>query len=237
MTTSPAADITAVRRRLVDEASTKVITDDEVDEAIQAAVARYSKDRPLRVTEDVTGNDTGYYVRDGSGAVLTEWVEGWSWVIRLEYPAAAVSATHDPDYLDPEKDLATYRDASKVYFWLPYHTPASTETLRFTFAAPRTLTDASDTIVTEDKDALYALSTAYALMALANAKAGTIGTSIQANAVDYKGASGRYKDMADKWMAVYESHMGLGDALPPKAASRFVDWDFSTRSGRRRLTH
>lgn len=245
MPTSPAAAITAVRRRIADNATTKLLPDEEVDEAIQSAVAEYARHRPDQLTEDVTGDGTSFYPLDGGSAVLASWVEGFSVVRRVEYPAAAVSASHSPTFLDVDADVTIYRDATPLtYLWLTRHRPSATETVRVTYTSPRVLTASADTIEAEDKDALYALATSYALLILGSKMAGTTAKAIGANAVDYAGAQGRYKAMADAWRERYEAHMGLGGgggggAAPktPTASSRFVDWDFSTRRGKRRLTH
>lgn len=103
------------------------------DRLIKAALERYSHDAPNEVTEDITGDAGKYY---GLAASLTAWVEGFSRVVAIEYPAPTVASDEAPTYLDPEDWNDDYWDGSTRYLYLPNHAPAATEAMRVRHTAP-----------------------------------------------------------------------------------------------------
>lgn len=123
------------------------LTDIQRDRNIKAALERYSRDKPDEITSDVTGDAGKYYAINTTN--LPSWVEGWSQVVKIEYPAATVSSDEAPTYLDPEDWDDDYWDASGAspvrYLYLPNHAPAATETLRIRYTAPYLWTASSIT--------------------------------------------------------------------------------------------
>lgn len=103
---------------------------------IKAAVAEYSNDRPLIVWGDVTGDAGKYYPLTGVGAVLSQWVEGFSRVVSIQYPAPTIASDETPIYLEPENWDDNYWASSIRYLFLPNHAPAATETMRIGYACP-----------------------------------------------------------------------------------------------------
>lgn len=113
---------------------------------IKAAVERYSNDRPDEVTEDESGDAGKYYPLTGGSAVLASWVEDFSRILQIEYPAQAVADDEIPQYLEPEDWDDRYRDGSNVlYLFLPNHAPAATETMRIKYTVPYAWTASSTT--------------------------------------------------------------------------------------------
>lgn len=100
---------------------------------IKAAVEMYSNDRPEQVTADVTGDGGKYYL---ISSVLTSFIEGFSRVLEIEYPAQAVTADHVPTMLDSEDWDDDYNNGTARYLFFPNHSPASTETVRVRHTAP-----------------------------------------------------------------------------------------------------
>lgn len=104
---------------------------------VKAALERYSHDKPDIAYKDVTGDGGNYYA---IAANLTSWSEGFSQVIKVEYPAATVASDEMPVYLDPEDWDDSYWDSSGVsplrYLYLPNHAPAATEKIRIQYTAP-----------------------------------------------------------------------------------------------------
>lgn len=107
------------------------------DRDIKAAVERYSTDAPDGYTEDVTG-DAGKYYPVASN--FTYWVEGFSRIVEIEYPAADITADEQPQYLEPEDWRDDYwKVVSSVhtrYLYLPNHSPAATEAMRVRYTVP-----------------------------------------------------------------------------------------------------
>lgn len=237
---APSSTVDKVRRRLADLSTTNPLAEDYtvLDEAITAAVTRYSQDRPRRVVEDEAGNGTPYYVLVGAGALLTSWVDGFSRIAWIEYPAAAVSATHAPTYLQqPDDWVEDYQDASKTYLRLLSVTPTASETLRIAYTAPHSHTDASDTIPTGDVDALCDLAAHYACLALATKMAASQDSLISADSTNYRDGQLRFKQQAEEWLKSYQSRIGQA-ASGTSGASATADWDRGYQNSRLTwLTH
>lgn len=100
---------------------------------IKAALERYSRDNPDEVTVDVSGDGGNYYA---IAANLTYWVEGFSQIIAIQYPAPTVASDEAPVYLDREDWDDNYWDGSTRYLFLPNHSPAATEAMRIQYIAP-----------------------------------------------------------------------------------------------------
>lgn len=236
MTTTPAATILRVRRRLVDtDVDIQNLSDDTVDEAVLAALERYSQIKPGHSTVNITGDGTSFYAQSN----LTGFVDEWSEIMSLEYPAEAVSSTHTPIFLDPTSDWTWYRDASTKYLWLPNHSPAATETVRVTFTIPRVLTSASNTVISSHLDAVLALSCGYCCLFLAGQKAGTSAPMVNADIANFEGAQRRYTETAREFINLFNERMGVGDKTDIKAAGVRHDWDLrgTARGKAPRLTH
>lgn len=100
---------------------------------IKQAVERYSNDKPDEYTEDLTGDGGKYYPITS----LTKFIDFFSRVTQIEYPAQAVSADHQPQYLDDEDWVDDYRISTNTrYLFFPNHAPASTETARVKYTLP-----------------------------------------------------------------------------------------------------
>lgn len=111
--------------------------------AVRGAVERYSHDRPDKRIDDVTGAATRYYEL---ATALTDWSEGFSRVLDIEYPAHDVEDDAQPQYLDGDDWRDDYWAADKRYLYLPNHAPAATETMRVTYSVPWTWTASTTTV-------------------------------------------------------------------------------------------
>ena len=100
---------------------------------IKAALERYSNDSPYEITTDISGDAGKYY---DIATLITTWVEGFSRIVSIQYPAQAIASDTTPVYLDPEDYDDDYWQGSKRYLWLPNHAPAATETMRIRYTAP-----------------------------------------------------------------------------------------------------
>jgi len=100
---------------------------------IKQAVSRYSRDNPDEDIDDVTGDGGQYYVLSTE---LTNWREGFSRVLSIDYPAPTVASDEAPAYLDPDNWDDDYWASGSRYLYLPNHSPASTETMRIRYTTP-----------------------------------------------------------------------------------------------------
>jgi hypothetical protein len=241
---APASTLSAVRYRLVDTSATNpnLVTGTTLQAAVDMAVSKFSLDRPRVVVEDETTLTSPYVPIVGTGAVLASWVDGFSTIRRLEFPAGVVGPNHTPTYLEEGDDFEVgYRDATKTYLRLKTVVPTASEVLRVTYTAPHTHTDASNTISSMDLEALYDLAAHFGCVQLATRAAASSDPLIQADSVNHRDSQLRFKQQADVWMDSYKDRMGIeadGEGKRGVAgASVVADWDERGQHGYPFLTH
>ncbi|MEE8307078.1 MAG: hypothetical protein V3R81_07415 [Gammaproteobacteria bacterium] len=202
---------------------------DTIHKMIKAAVMRYSKDvpRPAQV-DDVTGDGGNYY---GIEAELSSWVEGFSRISRIEYPAATIASDEFPIYLEDEDFQDDYWiDVSGTQtrnLLLHNHAPASTETMRITYSVPYVWTGSVEAaaIPQEDFWALVDLAAGLCCQTLA-ARYSQIGdTPIAADSVNHVTKAQEYAARAKMFIASYEEHFGFGDDETDQPGGYFAELD------------
>lgn len=235
---APTTTTDKVRRRLVDLSTTNPLAGDYtvLEEAITAAVTRFSQDRPRDVVVDVAGSGSEYYPLTGGSSVATSWVDGSSRIASIDYPAAAVAAGYTPTWLDPDLDWTIYRSATVTYLRFRSTSPASGETARVTYTAPHTHTSVTDTVPAPDLDALCDLAAHYACLALATKAAASQDSVIAADSTNYRDSQLRFNQQAESWLKSYEDRMGIKDG-GVAGASATGDWNRSNTVGQPWLTH
>ena len=117
---------------------------------IRAAVSAYSHDRPDIYVEDESGDGGKYYVMVGGSALLAQWVDGFSHVLSIEYPAATVASDEAPTYLEVDDyDDDYWVDVSGTqtrYLYFKNASPAATDTWRIAYTIPYKWTASSTTV-------------------------------------------------------------------------------------------
>lgn len=246
---------------------------------ITAAVERYSRDRPDTSIEDVTGDGGKYYVLS---TALDNWTEGFSRVVGIEYPAAAVASDETPTYLEPEDwDDAFWAEITGTqtrHLYLPNHAPAATETMRITYTVPwlwvaagtgtavastghgfsvndyvyldgstyyaagdrriatHQVTAVADvdnftvkflgaSIPQEDFFAVCNLAAGLCCQAIAAKFAQSKDSTTNIDSAAHASKSTDYAARAQEFIKLYETHLGLNEDTPVKAAGAFVDMD------------
>lgn len=205
------------------------LSDANIEAMIKAAVERYSHDAPDDVTADVTGDGGKYYA---IATALTSWVEGFSEVLTIEYPAEAIANDDIPDYLEPDDWDDNYKQGGTRYLFLPNHAPAATETMRINYTVPYTFTgdpSATDT-PTGDFYAICHLAAGLSCQAIAAKYSRTSDSTIAADSVNHTSRASEFARRAREFIAFYEQHMGIssgadgGESREP-SASDWVDLD------------
>lgn len=195
-------------------------------EAVKAAIETYGKDRPDLVVKDVTGTDSRYYGVTG----LTGWVEDFSRVLYVEFPAADVSANESPQLLERDAWQDDYWAGSTRYLYLPNHTPATSQALRVAYTIPYAITGSapSEAVSVPAQDA-YAISYLVAskyCQALAAKYAKTSDSTIGVDAVGHHTRADAFAQRAREFYNMYAYELGLKrEDKPVKPQSAFVDWD------------
>lgn len=198
---------------------------------VPAAVERYGHDRPEDVTTDVTGDGGRYY---GITASLASWVEGYSTITSIEYPAITIASDDVPVYLDNDDWDDDYWVADTRYLFLPNHAPASTETMRIRHTVPYVETSGEYNIPARDFYALGHLLASMYCQSLAIRYSKTTDSGIAADSVGHTSRAGEFSARARELEKVYLNHMELDKDQDLRPAGEFINWDTDTGDGRRR---
>ena len=243
MTSFPLTTFTTAILQIAPEIETD-FSQDDYEQSVKEALQSYSKQFPDSYTEDITGDAGKYYpVTD-----LTQWVEGFSVITEMQYPAATIASDETPVLVDAEDyDPAYWVDVSGTqtrYIYFRTIAPATTEAFRSTYSTPYTFSGSPEAVDVPAQDfyALVKLAACFACRSVAT-KYSLIGDSlVTADAASHTTKAQEFRTNADKFCAGYRLDMGLPSdpsAAPIKPAQMFAtrtvnpDWE----RGRRFLFH
>lgn len=215
------ADIASIATGLVQDDSARLDAA-TIDLAIDLAVARYSKDRPRVIVEDVASTGT---------AILnlpTEWVDEASAIASIEYPMGDVP----PALIDSDR-YTVYQSPAGYNLMLIYPPPVG-ETMRLTYTLPHVLTDLVDTIPPRDREPVACWAAAHLLEQLASFHAGDTDSTIGADRVDHRAGAESYAARARAARKRYFDELGLKPQRSV-AAGAVVDLDLPDSRGNDRL--
>lgn len=198
------------------------LKDPDYQNAISAALARYSGDLQMLVAVDIAG--TGSHDYD----LPVAWVDGFSEVSQIEYPVGQV-----PEALLDKNDYALYLTPTGTKLRLLYAAPNATESLRITFPVLRTTGDIND----NDLDAFAALAASICFEMLAGIYVGSTDPTIQADAVNYRSKSGEAAARAKALFKLYKIQMNIPDDDDMPAAAVVGSNQLNYPGGIDRLTH
>jgi len=196
-----------------------------VDAAVKAAVEKYSKDKPDAQVDDVTGDGGKYY---GIASELSGWVEGFSRITKIEYPAATIADDETPIYLDPEDWQDDYWASDTRYLWLPSHAPVASEAMRITYTLSYKWSGDPEVTTTPTGD-FYAIchwAAGLCCLEIATKFAQSKDSTIAADSAAQSSKSTDFAARAQEFFALYNQYMGIveeGGAIEP--AGEFVDLD------------
>ncbi|HRR87635.1 MAG TPA: hypothetical protein P5316_21730 [Phycisphaerae bacterium] len=210
--------IDLVKSKVKDD-SGRLTDDDDYSPAVAAALAKYSKDRPGELVDDVNGAGThDVDLPDG-------WVEGFSRVSSVEYPVGLV-----PEAYLPERDWRIYRGPDGPVLRLLREVPSIGSPVRVTITVPRVEAD----IVSGDLDAVGCLAASFCCETLANLFAQTSDPTIAADVVNYRTKSGEFAARGKRLRQLYLDHLGIdADGGFPAASVKAS----APETDRVRLTH
>lgn len=103
---------------------------------IKQAVSQYAQDQPEGdQVDDISGDGGRYY---DLASLASAWVEGFSRIVSIEYPAQAIGDDATPIYLDSGDWDDSYFQGGVRYLFFPNHAPASGETMRVRYTTSYT---------------------------------------------------------------------------------------------------
>lgn len=200
---------------------TSHLTPADVIQAIERAAWEYSKYRPREMYKDYTG--------DGSTqtwAVPTDWEDGFSQIISVEWPLGELPPETDQTEQFPW-DVYYDLTAAAWKFRLPEDTPTSSETVRIRYTIRHTISENAFTVPDADFYAVCDIAAEECCRILASYYAQSGDTTISADAVSWGTKSGEYRSLAKEFRKKWQDALGVSEE-GPAAAGVIVDWDLSS---------
>ncbi len=188
---------------------------DEKNAAVLAALEEYSKARPLRKAELITGTGSFDYALDGATPKLAAWRDTLSAIVSIVYPWSATSAT--PPALDTD-DYAVLRLSTGLVLRFTSATPTSPEQFLVEYTTLHTADSATSTVPTADEETLSDLCASYACEALAGFYCQSTDGSFAADTVAHLSKAQEYRAQAKRWRDAYLAKMGGDSADSPASA-------------------
>lgn len=192
---------------------------DDFTNAIDAALATYSRHLPKKVSEDLAG--------DGSHdlELPDNWIDEFSVIKSVEYPVDEV-----PAILIDKSAWMIYQSPDGNVLRLLSESPEIGESVRVRFTIPRLEAD----VRPGDEDAVASLAAANCCDVLANIFTQTGDTTISADSVDYRSKGDEFARRAKALRQRYFDHMGIKADAPQPGFSTVAE---APADGRIRLTH
>lgn len=202
----------------------------QIEDAFRESLTRYESDVPRLIIEDLAGTGSAY------DFALTGWVDRFSAIERVEYPAGRRPAL----YLEAT-DWDIYRTVDTTKLRLQLITPGSTETVRVTYTARHTI-DGLDgatatTVYAWHEDAVVNLAAANLMQRAADRYLHEQGGSmLDADVVDRQAKADVARRLASALEARYNKFLNIESGVRP--AGGVIDWDLTfAGSGLDKLTH
>ncbi|MGB3749447.1 MAG: hypothetical protein WA961_14705 [Rhodanobacter sp.] len=201
-----------------------VVTTVQRDEAIAAALAQYSADRPRHVVVDVVS----------SGGQRIDLPVGFtedSRLVGVEYPIGRI-----PTALLPLAEISIYAAPTVRQLDLPVFTDVG-DALRVTYTAEQLVDASDDTVPLRHRQSVASLAASYLCVQLASYYATEGEPSIAADTVDRKTKSDRFRMLAKDLAAAYTRVVGVAPSDRTRGASVTVPLERSNALGGRRMFH
>ena len=220
--------IDVIKNELV-QAPDDVLGMSKYERAVDAAIRFYSEANPLEKIMDQTG-DGGTF----EWAVPDDWLETWSHIVQVEYPAGEAGEKAIQDLVEM-KDYQVVRTATGTFKWrLLTIVPDTGKTVRFTYTTRHVLTDDSSTLPHDSAEdgVLYAGAYVACMMAAAYYTR-MIPANLVEDTTDHSQKAQLYLNQAGEYKAI----SGLADIIDmggaeARPATFFRELDVSPQWGR-----
>ncbi len=216
-------------RTLVDDRvrdSAAKLTQPQKDAAIADAAKVYSRARPRRRLQEITGTGTAF-----TFVLANDFEDGFSAVLAVEFPVGKQC----PEYLD-EDEFAVRRqlDGTLKLHWFARTLPDQAKA-HVTYTVRHLVAAGDDTVPIADRDAGASLAAAICARQLGMLYTQTSDPTLTADAVSYRTKGEEYFARAKELEAAYNRHLGLEG--PARAASVSKDLDVTLQGGHPRFFH
>jgi hypothetical protein len=201
------------------------ISETQRDNAIAAAVARYSKDRPRPKVQDVTSAEGGNYLD-----LPEAWESDFSELQNLEYPIGEFP----PSFVSSQA-WSLYAAPEGLSIMVGYSFPQDA-VIRVSFSIAHQVDSTEDTIPLGDREPVCCLAAANLCDQLAGLYSGDGDSTIQADSVDHRSKASEFSSRARALRKRYFDELGI-DTNKTVAAGVVVDLDLQSSLGGERLTH
>lgn len=185
-----------------DEAS--ALASGEIDNAILAAVKRYSRHKPHSLVHEFQG-DGGY-----DYSLPEDWVQGFSRITQVEYPYDE----QRPNII-PKEDWTIFlkfvnSTQTHVLRFLAIK-PAAANSIRVLYTIPHVINDSASTVFDIDSEAVCCLAASYCCGALSRKYSQTSDPTIAADVVNYAAKASSYASRAKELFNSYLDQLGLAE--------------------------
>jgi hypothetical protein len=199
----------------------------------EALTGRYSLARPVAKVKDLTG-DGVLYKWTLNTTNFPGWVEDWSTIRDLEYPAAEATE-REPETLAKEEWITVRVSNTARDLRLTSLTPSSGKKLRVHYTALH-LEDGTD-VPDGDFEGVVNLAGHIACQRLAAIYTQLGDATLGADAVDYGRKADTYRELAKIYEERFKELFGTDVEEQQPAASATVEWPVKLEDGGGRLTH
>lgn len=190
----------------------------EIDNAILAAVKRYSRHKPQSLVHELAGNGGYDY------SLPDDWVQGFSRITQVEYPYD----TQCPNVIPQENWILFLKlvngTQTLVLRFLTF-SPVAGEFARIIYTIPHVVNDSASTVPDIDSDAVCCLAASYCCGVLSRKYSQTSDPTIAADVVNYAAKASSYASRAKELFQAYLDQLGLTE-VPASVGTKEFDTGF-----------
>jgi len=230
----------AAQRAVQNVPSTQLTSTDWVA-FVAEAMRDYSFYCPYLKRKAVTGTGTHYYKITSTD--FPSWVEGFSTITEIIYPAPTISDDEETPRLYESDEYELYSDGTDWYLHFFNESPGSTEAFLVTYTIVHTIggLESASTNATTIPDihfeAVVWRAAAAACFSLASRYAQSQDATYTADIVNYGNVADQLRRLGTQYETMYRKRLGITDAGVSPIAYGTFDRDSKFGGGRSYLTH